>query len=177
MQPRIPNSGRRQGASGFTPEKQTVAANRLWAPGTDDIWSRLSVWKIVDGKRILLYFSGKGTYTKTLQAPADWFTHGARLWLDLGDVRNLAVVTVNGQQLPTAWHAPYRVDVTAALKPGANQISITVINAWINRLIGDLQPDAKIKYTFTTWPVYKKDSPLAASGLIGPVTILAGRAH
>ena len=119
------------------------------------------------------YFSGKGTYTKTLLAPADWFAHGAKLWLDLGDVRNLAVVNVNGKQLPTAWHAPYRVDITAALNPGANQISITVINAWINRLIGDLQPDAKTKYTFTTWPVYKKDSPLAASGLIGPVTILA----
>jgi hypothetical protein len=119
------------------------------------------------------YFSGKGTYSKTLQAPAAWFAHGATLWLDLGDVRNLAVVTVNGKQLPTAWHAPYRVDVTSALKPGANQLSITVINAWVNRLIGDRQPDVKTKYTFTTWPVYKKDSPLAPSGLIGPVTILS----
>jgi hypothetical protein len=121
------------------------------------------------------YFSGKGTYSKTLEAPANWFAHGTTLWLDLGDVRNLAVVTVNGKQLPTAWHAPFRVDVTSALKPGANQISVTVINAWINRLIGDLQPDAKIKYTFSTWPAYRKDSPLVASGLIGPVTILSER--
>lgn len=119
------------------------------------------------------YFSGKGAYIKTLKAPADWFAHGTTLWLDLGDVRNLAVVTVNGRQLPTAWHAPYRVDVTSTLKPGANQISIIVINAWINRLIGDLQPDAKTKYTFSTWPAYKKDSPLVPSGLLGPVTILS----
>jgi hypothetical protein len=118
------------------------------------------------------YFSGKGTYSKTLQAPADWFAHGATLWLDLGDVRNLAIVTVNGKQLPTAWHAPYRVDVSAALKPGANQISVTVINAWINRLIGDQQPGTTTKYTFSTWPAYKKDSPLVPSGLIGPVAIL-----
>jgi hypothetical protein len=118
------------------------------------------------------YFSGKGTYRKTLQAPASWFTHGGTLWLDLGDVRNLAIVSVNGKQLPVAWHAPYRVDVTAALKPGANKISITVINAWINRLIGDLQPGVTTKYTFSAWPSYKKDSPLVPSGLIGPVTIL-----
>ena len=36
------------------------------------------------------YFSGTGTYTKTIQAPADWFKSGAQLWLDLGDVKNLA---------------------------------------------------------------------------------------
>ena len=119
------------------------------------------------------YFSGKGTYSKTLEAPANWFAHGATLWLDLGDVRNLAVVTVNGKPLPTAWHAPYRVDVTSALKPGANQISITVINSWINRLIGDHQPNATTKYTFTTWPVYKATSPLTPSGLLGPVTMLS----
>jgi hypothetical protein len=119
------------------------------------------------------YFSGKGTYSKTLQAPAEWFARHATLWLDLGDVRNLAVVTVNGKQLPTAWHAPYRVDVTSALKPGANQISITVINAWINRLIGDLQPNVTTKYTFSTWPAYKRDSPLAPSGLVGPVIMLS----
>lgn len=117
------------------------------------------------------YFSGKGSYKTTLQAPAGWFAHGATLWLDLGDVRNLAVVAVNGKQIATSWHAPFRVDVTSALKPGTNQISITVINSWVNRLIGDLQPDATAKYTFSTWPAYKKDSPLVPSGLLGPVAI------
>jgi hypothetical protein len=87
-------------------------------------------------------------------------------------VKNMAVVTVNGEELGTVWHAPYRVEATAALKPGANEVSVKVINAWVNRLIGDLQPDTTTKYTFSAWPAYKKDSPLLQSGLIGPVAIL-----
>ncbi len=118
------------------------------------------------------YFSGTGTYTETIQASADWFKKGTALWIDLGDVKNLAIVTVNGKDLGTVWHAPYRVDATAALKPGANEITVKVINGWVNRLIGDLQPDASAKYTFSTWKAYKPDSPLLPSGLLGPVAIL-----
>ena len=118
------------------------------------------------------YFAGTGTYTKTIQASPDWFKKGASLWIDLGDVKNLAIVTVNGKELGTVWHAPYRVDATAALKPGANEVSVKVINAWVNRLVGDLQPDATTKYTFSAWKAYKADSPLLPSGLLGPVAIL-----
>jgi hypothetical protein len=117
------------------------------------------------------YFSGIGTYTKTVQASADWFKKGTHLWLDLGDVKNLAQVTVNGKDLGQTWHAPYRVDVTSALKKGTNQITIKVINAWVNRLIGDQQPDAT-KYTFTAVHPYRANSPLVASGLLGPVTLV-----
>ena len=117
------------------------------------------------------YFSGIGTYTKTVDAPAAWFKPGAHVWLDLGDVKNLADVEVNGKPLGIVWHVPYRVDVTAALKPGANELSIKVTNAWVNRLIGDQQPDATTKYTFTTEKPYKANSPLQASGLLGPVTV------
>jgi len=93
------------------------------------------------------------------------------LWIDLGDVKNLAVVTVNGKDVGETWHAPYRVDATPALKPGANQISIEVVNAWVNRLIGDQQPGAT-KYTFTDITPYQADSPLLASGLLGPVKVV-----
>jgi hypothetical protein len=115
------------------------------------------------------YFSGAGTYTKTIEASAEWFKAGAKLWIDLGDVKNLAEVTVNGKRLGIVWHAPYRVDATRVLKPGANQVSIKVINAWVNRLIGDQQPDATTKYTFADVKPYKANSPLLASGLLGPV--------
>ena len=117
------------------------------------------------------YFSGTGTYTKTIQAPADWFKPGAKLWINLGDVKNLAEVAVNGKSLGTVWHAPYRLDVTTALKPGANQITIKVTNAWVNRLIGDQQPDATTKYTFADVKPYKANSPLLESGLLGPVKL------
>jgi len=118
------------------------------------------------------YFSGIGTYTKTIQAPADWLKPGTKLWIDLGDVKNLAVVTVNGKPLGTVWHDPYRVDATGALKPGANEVKIEVINAWVNRLIGDQQPGAT-KYTFADVKPYRANSPLLLSGLLGPVQIIS----
>ena len=121
------------------------------------------------------YFSGIGTYTKSIEADAGWFKKGAHIWLDLGDVKNLAEVTVNGKPLGVVWHTPYRVDVTTALKPGANELSIKVINAWVNRLIGDQQPgitpDKAI--SFADVKPYKADSPLLPSGLLGPVKLIA----
>jgi hypothetical protein len=118
------------------------------------------------------YFSGTGTYTRTVQAPADWFQTGAKLYLDLGDVKNIAEVTVNGKPLGTYWKAPFRVDVTAALKPGANTVDIKVINLWVNRLIGDQQAGVATKYTYTAQQFYRADSPLLPSGLIGPVQVV-----
>jgi hypothetical protein len=122
------------------------------------------------------YFSGIGTYTKMLEASPEWFNKGGHLWIDLGDVKNLAEVTVNGKPLGVVWHAPFRVDITEALKPGSNELSIKVINAWVNRLIGDEQPGAT-KYTFADVKPYKADSPLLPSGLLGPVKIYSLVAH
>jgi hypothetical protein len=117
------------------------------------------------------YFSGTGAYTGTIDAPAGWFGKGAHLWIDLGDVKNLADVAVNGKPLGTVWHAPYRVDATGALKPGLNELSVRVTNAWVNRLIGDEQPGTTTRYTFADIKPYKANSPLLPSGLLGPVRI------
>jgi hypothetical protein len=119
------------------------------------------------------YFSGSGTYTKTIDAPAAWLKHGTHVWLDIGDVKNLADVTVNGKSLGMIWHAPYRVDVTGALKTGANEVTIKVTNAWVNRMIGDEQPGVVKKITFADVKPYKANSPLLPSGLIGPVRLVS----
>ncbi|MDE3188759.1 MAG: glycoside hydrolase [Acidobacteriota bacterium] len=116
------------------------------------------------------YFSGTGTYTQSVNAPASWFKKGARVWLDLGDVKNLAQVEINGKPLGVVWHTPYRVDATGALKPGANAITIKVTNAWVNRMIGDQQPGATA-YTFADVKPYRANSPLLPSGLLGPVRL------
>jgi len=118
------------------------------------------------------YFSGIGTYTKTLNANAAWLKKGAQVWIDLGEVKNLAEVIVNGKSLGVVWHTPYRVDATSALKAGANTIAIKVINAWVNRLIGDQQPGVTTPITFADVKPYKADSPLLDSGLLGPVRIV-----
>ena len=87
------------------------------------------------------------------------------------------------------------------LRPSGNQLTIAVSNVWANRLIGDEQepadcewlpghidngkflkafPDwflkkqarpSKGRFCFTTWNYFTKDSPLVASGLLGPVRI------
>jgi len=117
------------------------------------------------------YFSGHGTYTRHVNLPASSFKPGDRLWLDLGTVDNLAEVTVNGRSLGVAWKSPYRVDATGALHPGDNLLQVRVVNLWVNRLIGDQQPNAK-QYTFTVRNPYKATSPLLPSGLLGPVRVL-----
>jgi hypothetical protein len=165
----VPATVETQLATVSTPWDLAFQAGR-GAPG-HATFDKLISWTDSPDKGIK-YFSGEGTYTTTLEAASDWFVKGATLWIDLGDVKNLATVTVNGKQLGTVWHAPYRVDATEALKPGANQISVQVINSWVDRMIGDQQPDATTKYTFTTWKSYKADSPLLPSGLIGPVAVV-----
>jgi hypothetical protein len=118
------------------------------------------------------YFSGTGTYTRSVNAPSEWFKRGARLWLDLGDVKNLAQVVVNGKQLGIVWKTPFRVDVTDVMKPGVNAVEVKVTNLWVNRLIGDQQPNVTRKHTYTTMPFYRADSPLLPSGLLGPVQLV-----
>ncbi len=117
------------------------------------------------------YFSGTATYTASFDLSASSVANGAQLTLDLGKVRELASVTLNGHVLGTVWTPPFRVDITKAARPGRNVVQIAVANLWVNRLIGDAQPDVTTKYTFTTIPTYRADAPLRESGLLGPVTI------
>ncbi len=123
------------------------------------------------------YFSGTGTYTNTVQAPPAWFKSGAKMWLDLGDVKNVADVSVNGKPLGIVWKRPFRVDVTAVLRPGANNVEIKVTNRWVNRVIGDQQPGVTHKYTFTSMQFYDAQSPLLPSGLLGPVQLIREETH
>jgi hypothetical protein len=115
------------------------------------------------------YFSGTARYSKSFALPAK--DNSATYLLDLGEVKNLAEVIVNGQSLGIVWKMPFRVDISKALKSGENQLEIRVANTWVNRLIGDAQPDAE-KTTFTTMPFYRADSPLVPSGLLGPVKVI-----
>lgn len=119
------------------------------------------------------YFSGTGTYSKTIVAQEKWFRTGSNLYIDLGDVKNLAEVLVNGKSLGIVWRKPFRVDVTDAIKPGSNNLEIRVTNLWVNRLIGDQQPGIKNRFTYTTQPFYQAKSTLLPSGLLGPAQIIS----
>jgi hypothetical protein len=126
------------------------------------------------------YFSGTATYAKSVTAQAGWFKPGRRIYLDLGRVRDIAEMRVNGKSVGMVWAPPYRIDVTGALRPGANKVEIAVTNEWTNRLIGDrLMPE---KHVLTPPGAPGAAVPLAGfavgprepleSGLVGEVEIV-----
>jgi hypothetical protein len=83
------------------------------------------------------YYSGTATYETTLVVP-----EGREFALDLGDVRDVAEVFLDGERIGALWHAPYRIELPRALKPGRHALKVRVTNAWTNRLIGDeKEPD------------------------------------
>ena len=97
----------------------------------------------------------------------------ARHYLDLGSVKEIAHVFLNGKDLGMLWKPPFRVDVTAALKPGRNRLEVRVTNLWPNRLIGDAALPENQRHTWSTFQPYKAEDPLLPSGLLGPVTLRA----
>ncbi len=99
------------------------------------------------------YFSGTATYRRMITVPDDAFRAGRRTFLDLGRVEILAHVTVNGHDLGTVWKAPFRVDITDAMRRGANDVSIVVTSLWPNRMIGDAQQPDPYPRVDAEWPV------------------------
>ncbi|MHA8066706.1 glycosyl hydrolase [Aquirufa sp. ROCK2-A2] len=114
------------------------------------------------------YFSGAATYVNRVDLMS--IAKDEKIELDLGDVKNLAEVIINGNLVATLWKKPFKVDITDALKMGKNTLEIKVVNSWVNRLVGDTQPNAK-KITFTALPFFQAGSPTEESGLLGPVLV------
>lgn len=166
-----------------------VSFDPAWGGPEKVIFERLDDWskRPEDGIR---YYSGKATYKKMFDLP-----HGAKqpLYLDLGEVRNLAQVRLNGKDLGVVWTAPWRVAIGDAVREKDNILEIEVINLWPNRLIGDgkLPRDQRRTVTnvITYDPVLPKDfedsgcpvceerkktgkgPALVPSGLLGPVVL------
>lgn len=101
----------------------------------------LPSWTTSDNNDIK-YFSGTATYATTVKIGAKQLRKAERLCLDLGKVRNVAVVRVNGTVCDTLWKAPFVADITRAMHRGDNTIEVEVANLWPNRMIGDeYEPD------------------------------------
>ncbi len=124
------------------------------------------------------YFSGTATYSKTFdwKPPVEGVDQKAETWLDLGDVRVMAGVKLNGHDLGVLWKRPFRMNVSSALQPGRNALEIRVANLWPNRMIGDAALPEAERLTWSSYEPFTKDSPLPKSGLLGPVTIQATEA-
>ncbi len=151
-----------------TPWKVAFQEHR-GAPATTTIDSLVSLSSLEEPG--IKYFSGIATYSNSFRWKHSNMKH---LWLDLGDVADMAEVWLNGQCLGIVWRSPYRIDISTALRKGDNRLEVKVANRWVNRLIGDVQPDCAhpIAWVDASEPYYKADGPLLPSGLLGPVRIL-----
>ena len=83
------------------------------------------------------HYSGPAVYETNVNISDSFLSSGDRFKLELGDVQIAATVRVNDLELGTSWLPPHHIDITQALQPGENSISVTVVNLWVNRLIGD----------------------------------------
>ncbi|CAN7471089.1 glycosyl hydrolase [Phenylobacterium sp. LjRoot164] len=164
-------AGRRTSVAASVQASWSVSFGPGLAAPAPTSFEALTSWS-ESGDPLIRYYSGSATYRASVDVVG--MAPGERWLLDLGEVHELAVVEVNGKPVGTAWHAPYRLDVTDVLKPGRNEIAVRVVNLWPNRLIGDKQPGAK-PVTFAPMSTYTAQSPLLPSGLLGPVRLLVSR--
>ena len=123
------------------------------------------------------YYSGIAAYRKSFSWPTGAPASGEKIYLDLGIVKNLARVRLNGHEVGVVWCFPFRLEVSNAIRIGKNVLEIEVANLWPNRLIGDAALPVAKRFTWTTWNPYKMDSALLPSGLLGPVQLLTTDQH
>ena len=120
------------------------------------------------------YYSGTATYVKSFELPqSTGASRPAAIFLDLGSVHELAEVRVNGQSCGIVWAPPFRVEISAALRPGVNTLAVDVVNFWPNRIIGDAALPLEKRFTRTNIRKLTKETRLMESGLLGPVRVLA----
>ena len=117
------------------------------------------------------YFSGTATYQTSIHIDADQLVPGRELWLDLGEVYEVARIRINGISLTPLWKQPYAERIDTLLHPGENRLEVEVTNLWPNRLIGDAQPGVTRHYTWTNIKKFSSSSPLLTSGMLGPVRL------
>jgi len=150
-----------------------------WGAPASKLFGELTSWTD-DSDPGIKCFSGVATYRNQFERPGDRLTADERLVLDLGRVRFVAEVFVNGRSVGVVWKPPFRVDITDAVRPGTNTLVVKVANTWSNRLVGDAQTEGR-DFCRTniakslTWQTPWKDAPLLESGLLGPVTLVPVR--
>ena len=158
------------------PAVRTISIEAPWTIRFPEGWGidhpvtldTLKPWRDLELDREGKSFSGTASYTTTFQIGS--LLPGHTYQLDLGRVEMIAKVTVNKREFRTLWTAPYRIDITEALRTGSNELTVEVTSSWYNRLVYDAgQPEEKRQ----TWTIGgpPANAALVETGLLGPVSI------
>ena len=116
------------------------------------------------------YYSGTAVYKTTFRQKSK-LKEGQQVYLNLGKVCDLATVRVNGVDCGTVWTAPYRADITAALKKGSNVLEIEVTNTWANALKGVDEGKAPFEGIWTNAKYRRAENTLLPAGLMGTLQL------
>jgi hypothetical protein len=155
----------------------SIALNGPWSLRDTDkktgiVLERLKSWTEMPGYR---YYSGRLEYEITVNVPSEVVGEGRGLWLDLGEVREIAEVHVNGELAGVCWKLPYRHEVGPWVRAGRNVVSVGVTNLLINRVLGQPDEDFSGLAQPLRFPLPGEKrlipEPLP-SGLLGPVQII-----
>ena len=126
----------------------TIPITGTWTVGFDEDkvveWPSLMPWnESIDSD--IKYFSGTAHYEQHLYL--NELDRHYRYILDLGEVKNLATVRVNGKVCGTLWRPPFTIDITEALLGGDNLLKVDVTNLWVNRMVGDEQEPDDVEWS------------------------------
>ena len=139
------------------PELRKLATlNGAWKVQFDSTWGGPAKPVVFDTlqdwtnnlQKGIKYFSGTAAYSKNFNLPAaDFKNKHLPFYIDLGIVKHIAHVYLNGKDLGVVWTAPWHVQIpNGLLKKQNNNLVIEVTNVWANRLIGDEQEPADCEW-------------------------------
>lgn len=189
----LPQRWRGQAVSGAE-----IDLSRDWQVAFSELHRSVSMpslepWTDAEATR---YFSGHAVYSRDFDFPANALGSGRHYFLDFGEgrplppgdpnkpgmhallegpVREVALVSVNGEKAGSVWRPPYRLDVTAFLRTGKNHLEIEVANTAINTLAGRSLPDYRLlnlRYGEKFTPQDMENLKPLPSGILGPVRLV-----
>lgn len=147
----------------------TVSFDPRWGGPREVVFETLQDWTERPEEGIK-YYSGTAAYKINFDLPEP-LSRGKKTYrLDLGAVRHVARIRLNGRDLGVVWTAPWRKDITGVVREKGNELMIEVVNTWLNRLVGDARLPAEKRFAKTN-ARYDAEHALLPSGLLGPVSV------
>jgi hypothetical protein len=171
----VDDAGRRYSATLTAPS--VLPLEKAWSLTFPAGWgapSRIQLEKLASWSESqeegIRHFSGTATYSNAFEVPSQFPEH-AHVHIELGEVRETARISLNGKEVGVLWKTPFSLDITSAILPGTNTLSVQVTNLWPNRLIGDQSLPENKRFTHTNITKFTSASTLLPSGLLGPVRL------